>query len=143
MGLPAVIATAHTRDFVSPGLFSSDDRLELGETYPGKPIVPGRLLLKELIESRETREREGVAGRTKVIAQFETDRVMQRFISHLEANAYLLSNMTRPKSRVSFKALRKLIKRTFGYHPMIMSLGRSVTRLAGRVLRSARFRAAI
>lgn len=143
VGLPAVIATAHTRDFISPGLFSSDDRLELGETFSGKPIVQGRLLLKELIESRETREREGVAGRLKVIAQFETDRVMQRFISHLETNAYLLSDMTRPKSRASFKALRKLIKRSFRYHPMIMWLGRSVSRLAGRVLRSARFRAAI
>ena len=139
MGLPAIIANAHTREFISPGLFSSDDQLGLGEPFCGKAATPGRTFLGDLIASAEKRRKEGAAGRSKVIAQFETEKVMHMFISHLRDNAFVLSGMARPKSRASFPLLRKLVKRTFGYHPLIMRLGRSISRLASRGFGRARF----
>ena len=127
VGVPVIVATASTTQFITPGLFGADDRLDLGEPYCRAPLLQGREILKELILSTQMRERFGLAGRAKVLAQFEQDVVMREFLRLLEQNAFRLEGIPRPAHRVPFAKLRQAVKRCFGYHPLVMWIGRKIS----------------
>ena len=126
VGVPVIVATAYKTHFITPGLFGADDRLDLGEPYCRAPLLQGRIILKELIRSTQMRERFGAAGRSKVLAQFEQDIVMREFLRLLEQSAFRLEGIPRPEHRVPFATLRRAVKQCFGYHPLVMWIGRKI-----------------
>jgi hypothetical protein len=130
LGVPAIVAIAHTRDFTTSGLFGADDGLDLGEPYSRAPLLPGRRLLRELMMSAGARKSAGAVGQAKVHAQFEQDVVMREFLRVLDQNAYQLKDIPRPRPMVPFAALRRYVKRFFGYHPWVMWTGRKLSLLA-------------
>jgi len=134
-GVPAVVAVAYTDNFLTTGIFGSGGGLDLGEPYCEAPITNGRELLEGLLCSPEARKASGLKGRTKVIDQFGQDVVMFSFLSHLDRNALQLTGLQRPQHRPPLFFIRRMIKRSFGYHPWIMWTGRQ-TLLACRHIQS-------
>lgn len=126
-GLPVIIATAHTRDFITPGLFGPDTGLGLGEPYCGIKQLSGRELLRKLIDSPSERVSAGRVARDKVAADFEQEAVMRRFLGQLRFHAVPTERFPRPVQSVPFSWLRKRVKRFFGYHPLVMRFGRMAT----------------
>lgn len=127
-GVPAIIATAFTARFMTPGLFGQVSGLGLGEPFSANVQVPGRDILCNLIESPEARNAAGADGRTKVVAQFDQDVVMREFLRQLDLNACKIGRFSRPKHNVPFPVARSFIKRVFGYHPWVMWFGRKISR---------------
>jgi hypothetical protein len=127
-GVPAIIATAFTARFVTPGLFGRVSGLGLGEPFSGMAQVPGREILRNLVESPQARKAAGADGRAKVVAQFDQDVVMREFLRQLDLNACQIGLFPRPKHDVPFPLARSYVKRIFGYHPWVMWLGRKISR---------------
>jgi glycosyltransferase involved in cell wall biosynthesis len=127
-GVPAIIATAFTARFITPGLFGQVSGLGLGEPFSAKVQVPGREILCKLVESPEARKVAGADGRAKVVAQFDQDVVMREFLRQLDLNACKIGRFHRPKHDVPFPVARSYIKRVFGYHPWVMWFGRKISR---------------
>jgi glycosyltransferase involved in cell wall biosynthesis len=123
-GVPAIVAIAYTENFLTTGVFGSDEGLDLGEPFCEASITHGKELLEGLIRSPQARKISGFKGRTKVIEQFGQDVVMRNFLGHLDQNALQLAGLQRPKHRPPFFFLRRMIKRSFGYNPWIMWTGR-------------------
>jgi len=125
--VPSVIATAYTKDFVTPGIFGPGSGLGLGEPFCGSPQIPGRELLRHLVTSPSARVSAGKAGRAKVVSDFEQDVVMQKFLGQLDHSAFRVGRFRRPRHVVPFYFLRKHVKRLIGYHPIPMRIGRAVS----------------
>lgn len=130
-GVPSVIATAYTKDFLTPGIFGPGSGLGLGEPFCDSPQTPGRELLRHLIVSPAARTSAGVAGRAKVLSDFEQDVVMQKFLGQLNQSAFRVERFPRPTHDVPFYFIRKYVKRLFGYHPIAMRVGRAVSSSLG------------
>lgn len=123
-GIPAVIATAHTSEFTTTGLFGADDALELGEPYCNSPHFGGRAILQQLVVSEKARRLAGQVGRAKVIAKFEQAVVMNEFMRVISRSAFRPVRIPRPEHAIRCLRFRRFVKRAFGYHPWVMWCGR-------------------
>jgi glycosyltransferase involved in cell wall biosynthesis len=112
-GVPVLLAEAYTAEFRTPGAFSEQPGLELGEPVAGAPSPVGDDLLRAMLKDAALRAAEGEAGRRKIRSQFAEDIVMYRLLGELRMNARQVINIPSPGQDRLCGETKRYLKRLF------------------------------
>lgn len=125
-GVPVLLAEPYTAKFRSPGKFSEQPGLELGESVAGAPSPAGDDLLRVMLKDAPMRATEGEAGRQKVRSQFAEDIVMSRLLGELRTNARQVINIPSPGQDRLCGETKRYLKRLFRRSGSVGSLRRGL-----------------
>jgi hypothetical protein len=125
-GVPVLLAEAYTAEFRTPGAFSEQPGLELGEPVAGAPSPVGNDLLRVMLKDAALRAAEGDAGRRKIRSQFAEDIVMYRLLGELRTNARQVINIPSPGQDRLCGETKRDLKRLFRGSGSMASLRRGL-----------------
>lgn len=111
--LPVIIAEAYTNQFLTPGLFSTQQGFGLGEPSKASSSNCGAQLLMSLVKDGSLRCAEGEAGWLKLREEFSEDVVMVRLLAHLRSNSRQIINIPSPGADRICGETKRYFKRLF------------------------------